>query len=410
MKRVEELKRKRAKLIEDARALVSASKTDTLSSEDEARYNTMFADIDKLGAEIKREEDLIEEERALADAYDKAADSTPGGSGGKKETPEEERKLIIMDQFRGFLRSGRLDAEFVSDCEQRALSVGLDTEGGVLMPHEFVGNLIQAIDDMVFIQRRATNHNIQGFGSLGAPSLDNDPADADWTTELATGSEDSTMSFGKRKLTPSPIAKRIKVSTDLLRGVPSVEALIMARLAYKFGITREKAFLTGSGSGQPLGVFTAHANGISTDRDVSTGNAATSMKFDGLIEAKYSVKEGYHRNASWIFHRDGVKQLVKLKDGEGQYIWRTSVDVGRPDTLMGAPVDMSEYAPNTYTSGLYAGMYGDFSYYWIVNSMSMVIQRLNELYAETNQVGFIGRDAADGMPVLEEAFARVKLG
>ena len=39
----------------------------------------------------------------------------------------------------------------------------------------------------------------------------------------------------------------------------------------------------------------------------------------------------------------------------------------------------------------------------------MQIQRLVELYAATNQVGFIGRMELDGMPVLEEAFVRVKL-
>ncbi len=37
----------------------------------------------------------------------------------------------------------------------------------------------------------------------------------------------------------------------------------------------------------------------------------------------------------------------------------------------------------------------------------MTIQRLAELYAATNQVGFIARKETDGMPVLEEAFARL---
>ena len=32
-----------------------------------------------------------------------------------------------------------------------------------------------------------------------------------------------------------------------------------------------------------------------------------------------------------------------------------------------------------------------------------------ELYAESNQVGFIGRLECDGAPTLAEAFARVKL-
>jgi hypothetical protein len=39
----------------------------------------------------------------------------------------------------------------------------------------------------------------------------------------------------------------------------------------------------------------------------------------------------------------------------------------------------------------------------------MEVQRLEELYAATSQVGFIGRLESDGMPVLEEAFSRVKL-
>jgi len=102
--------------------------------------------------------------------------------------------------------------------------------------------------------------------------------------------------------------------------------------------------------------------------------------------------------------------ITKLKDGQGQYIWRQSVRDGEPDSLLGLPIVMSEWAPNTFTTGQYAGLLGDFRNYWIADALSMQIQRLNELYAETNQVGFIGRLETDGAPVLEEAFVRVKLG
>ena len=70
---------------------------------------------------------------------------------------------------------------------------------------------------------------------------------------------------------------------------------------------------------------------------------------------------------------------------------------------------MSEYAPNTFTSALYVGIIGDFSNYWIADAIDLEIQRLVELYAETNQTGIIGRASADGAPVLEEAFVRVAL-
>ena len=83
---------------------------------------------------------------------------------------------------------------------------------------------------------------------------------------------------------------------------------------------------------------------------------------------------------------------------------------GEPDRLLNLPVMMSEYAPSTLTASQYVGALGDFSNYWIADALDMQIQRLVELYAETNQTGFIGRMESDGMPVLAEAFVRVKLG
>jgi HK97 family phage major capsid protein len=187
------------------------------------------------------------------------------------------------------------------------------------------------------------------------------------------------------------------------------ERIVMDRLAYKFGVTQEKGFLTGTGVNQALGIFTASNDGITTARDVSTGNTTTSVTFDGLTNAKYSLKGQYWSRSDWMFHRDVLSQVAKLKDGEGQYLWRESVRDGEPDRLLGRPVMMSEFCPNTLTTGQYVGILGDFSNYWIVDALDLQIKRLNELYAETDQVGFIGRLSTDGMPVLAESFARVKL-
>jgi HK97 family phage major capsid protein len=63
-------------------------------------------------------------------------------------------------------------------------------------------------------------------------------------------------------------------------------------------------------------VFTPSASGISTGRDVSTGNTSTAIGFDGLIEAKFSIKSQYWRNATWLFHRDAIKGISKLKNDD----------------------------------------------------------------------------------------------
>jgi len=405
MSLINELKKQRAAKIDEGRKVVDLAETEkrAMSGEENATYDAIFTDINKLNDSIERAEKQLDLERSVAgtvadDAEDRQDDSNT-------DTCE----ALLLEASRSFLTGGRIDAR-VAD-EWRALQAGSDTEGGYLvMPEQLANQLIKAVDDEVFIRGLATKFQVPKAQSLGAPSLDNDPADADWTTELQTGSEDSDMSFGKRKLEPHAFAKRVKISNELLRsGMLNPEQLVLSRLAYKFGITEEKAFLLGSGAGQPLGLFTASADGISTNRDVSTDNTTTALTFSGLLEAFYSVKSAYQKNGSWLFHRDAIKMIAKLKDGNGQYIWRASVVEGRPDTIQSRPVHSSEYVPNTFTSGLYVGMYGDFSNYWIADAMDLQIQRLTELYAETNQTGFIGRASADGMPVLEEAFARITL-
>jgi len=295
--------------------------------------------------------------------------------------------------------------------EKRALQGDADIYGGyIVTPEQFVLGLIKALDASVFVRQRATKFTVATAASLGQASLDNDPADPAWTAEIGSISEDSTMSFGKRELHPHALAKLIKVAEKLLRLTANgAESLVRERLQYKFEVTEESAFLTGSGAQQPLGLFTASDNGISTSYDVSTDNTTTAFTADGLINCKFTVKSKYWPNCSWIFHQDAVKMLRQLKDGEGQYIWHEGLLVDEPDILLGKPIDISEFAPNTFTNGLYVGLFGDLSYYHIADALDMRVQRLNELYAATNQVGFIGRKETDGMPVLGEAFARVTL-
>lgn len=403
--KINELREKRAAAVKQMREYLERAETDKrdMNDEEKTAYDKAFADVESLRVKIEQEERQIELEREMASQAASKEDQK------RKKDPDPDDPAAIHQ--RAFSKYCSRGVGALTADEVRALENTDDSAGGYLKPDEqFVASLIKAIDDMVFIRSRATVYQVRNADSLGVPSLENDPADSDWTTELLTGSEDSTMDFGKRKLTPNPIAKLIKVSNTLLqRSVIPAESLVRDRLAYKFAISMEKAFLTGTGASQPLGVFTASSDGISTSRDVSTGNSTSAMTFDGLINTKYSLKGQYWSQADWMFHRDGLKQITKLKDGDGQYLWRQSVREGEPDSLLGRPVMMSEYAPNTFTTGLYVGMLGDFSQYWIADALSLGVQRLVELYAATNQVGFIGRLESDGMPVLEEAFARVKL-
>jgi HK97 family phage major capsid protein len=396
-----------------------------LTAEEQANYDKGFTEQDELRQTIERAERQQELDAELATAVDQDGGvEARGGRGAEgdredrrresEECPAEYRGNAALERAWEQRGSRQYNADFrrfLQTGEIRSLSAGTDSEGGyTVVPMQFADGLLKAIDNLVFIRQRATKDRVERAEKLGILTLEADPADADWTSELLTGNEDSSMAFGRREMEPHPLAKRIKVSNKLMRqSSRGIEGIVMQRLAYKNGVSQEKAFLTGDGSGKPLGVFTASASGIPSSRDVSTSNTATAVTMDGLISAKFALKAGYLANAVWMFHRDAVAMISKLKDSNNQYLWQPSTQVGQPDRLLGVPVIMSEYAPNTFTAGLYAGIIGDFSYYHIADALDMQIQRLTELYAETNQTGFISRLETDGQPTLGEAFARVTL-
>lgn len=405
---IRELMEKRARLVGQARAILDKAESEKreLTTEERSQWDHTMEEAQRLGKQIDMEQRQAAAEAELNQPAHDVPRPQPGATGDQRSANPRESEEY-RSAFNSFLRGGMQN---LSAVEHRALQADLGASGGYLVaPTQFVNNLIQALDNAVYIRQWATTFQVPNAQSLGAPSLEADPADPTWTAEIATGSEDGTMSFGKRELSPKPLAKRIKISNKLLRMVPSTEALVNARLAYKFGVTHEANFLTGAGANGPLGVFTASNDGIPTTRDVSTGNTQTEITMDGLINAKFTLKGQYWPKARWLFHRDAVKMISKLKDGEGQYMWQPSVQMDAPDMLLGRPVFMSEYVPNTFTTQLYVGIFGDFSYYWIADALDMQVQRLVELYAETNQLGLIGRMESDGMPVLSEAFVRVKL-
>lgn len=404
--RLKALREKRAKIVADMRAIkdaADAAKRD-VTDEERQKCDEMFAAQGKLGKDIEDEEKLIEAERSLAQIQAENERSRAKGGDTSKDAVETRK----MAAFRKFLASGERS---LNEQELRDLTAGSPTEGGFLRsPQAFVMEIIKAIDDAVFIRGLARKFMITGPESLGVPVLDTDVSDADWTTELQTGNKDTSLKVAKRELRPNPVAKLIKVSKKLMRSSAfPVEQLVRERLAYKFGVTLEKAYLTGDGDKKPLGLFVASSEGITTARDVATGNTTTAVTYNNAIAVKFKLKQAYWSKARWLMHRDVVKAFSLLTDEHGQYIWRESLRGGEPDTLLGLPITMSEFAPSTLTTSAYIGMLGDFSHYWIADALDLQIQALRELFAVDNQDGFIGRMETDGAPILEEAFVRMQM-
>ncbi|MHB1651397.1 MAG: phage major capsid protein [Desulfitobacteriaceae bacterium] len=400
MKNTIELKQKRATIITQARAFLDKAEEEKrdLTAEEENSYNVAMADVEKLSKEIEREERQI----ALERGHGKLEELDKGDLGGEDRALTE-KKAEIRTAFSKGMRSGNF-------AEYRDLQMTSATQSGYLVaPEELVATLIKDLDNFFFIRQYARKFTIAGTQSLGFPKRTARASRAVRGSELAAPNSDTQLAFGKREFRPKWMTAEILVSKPLLQNAAiDPEQIVRAELAYAFGQTQEQEFMTGNGAEEALGLFVPSALGISTLRDVP--NVGLVLKLDSLIDAKFNIKQQYWGNMKWIFHRDAMRQIVKIKDGDGQYIWRQSIIDSEPDRLLGLPFLMSEYAPNDFSgAGKYVGVLGDLSQYWIADSLDMEIQALFELYARTNQVDFIARAANDGMPVLEESFSRIVL-
>lgn len=420
-----EMRTQRATLVGQARVILKKSGDENrdLSPEESQEYDRIMADVDGLKVKIDRAERVEAAEADLESPVERRGAPVSRGGDGAQEAADAGR---VRSAYRHWLRSGEVRQEFRAEQERlsreyRDTVISTDSKGGYLVaPVMITADVVRIVQDMVFIRQlceaAGSVTTVTGAKKLGVRKMVTHMADADWTTEVAAVTEDTTMALDRRDLEPHILTKLAKVSEYTLELAADAETIVRDELAYKFGVTEEKAFTTGNGVGKPLGVFTASVDGISTARDVAA-SSATAFTADNLIDLKYSLKAAYRNDPScaWIVSREFVKRARKLKvasttgGNDQEYIWQPGLTGGQPDRILDIKYHESEFAPATYTTGLYVAVLGCFRYYRIAQVGAMLVKRLDELYAATNEVGFKGRRWVDGAPILEEAFARLKL-
>lgn len=305
---------------------------------------------------------------------------------------------------------------------RNALRSDDEEQGGYLITSEqFMEGLLKEVDDRVFVQSLARVLIVRDARSLGIRKRTAKANSIQKGSELRdiTGTFDTSLRFGKRVLTPYYFTGGIQVSNDFLRmSTLDGEQIVRSEMALDMAEYNEGQFLYGNGIEGPLGVMIAHAEGIPTTRDITSRNAdwlgsetpapTTAYTFTTLARAKFGLKLQYRNRARWMFHRDHIAFINTIRDLNGQYMFQMSRQAGEPDRLMGLPCDESEWMPNTFTTGTYAGILACWEHYLIVYGLELEVRRLNEIAARTNQVEFHYRYKMDANVDLEEAFVRIK--
>ena len=390
MKKILELREKRAKAWEAAKAFLDSKRggDGLLSAEDTAAYEKMEQEVVDLGKEIER----LERQAAIDAELNKPV-SEPITNKPNNNPDGEEKKGRATDRYKKTFWNAMRRKNFYD--VENALQVGTDSEGGYLVPDEFEHTLVEALEEENFFRSIATVIQTSS-GDRKIPVVAT-KGTASWIDEEGAYPE-SDDSFGQVSIGAYKVATMLKVSDELLNdSVFDLEAYISKEFGRRIGAKEEEAFFTGDGKGKPTGIFNA-AGGASDG--VTT--AAAGITFDDVMDLFYAVKSPYRKKAVWVLNDTTVKALRKLKDNNGNYIWQPSVQAGQPDMILNRPYHTSAYVPEV-AAGAKVMAFGDFSYYWIADRQGRSFKRLNELFAANGQVGFLASQRVDGKLILSEA-------
>ena len=388
-----ELRNKRAQKLAAAKAFLESNRNAEgfLSEEDDTVYARMETEITNLGNEIARMERLEEMDAKLSQPVSAPITEKPAA-----QEKADAKKGRASDAYKKAFWAHTRHSDHATPEMKNSLREGSDAEGGYLVPDEFERTLVRGLNESAIIRSHA--HVFTTSSGLHKISVVASHGSAAWIDEEGAYPE-SDETFGQVQLDAHKVGTIIKVSEEPLNDSAfDLESYINAEFVRRIGDKEEEAFLIGNGVNKPTGLLNS-VGGAEVGVTAASANAITA---DELIDLQHSLKSGYRRKAVWIMNDATISAIRKLKDGNSQYIWQPGIKEGAPDMLFNQKVLMSNYMPLIGT-GNKVILYGDYSYYWLAEREGRTLERLNELYAVTDQVGFKMTERLDGRLILPEA-------
>lgn len=396
------LQEQKGRIIAEQRSVIDKADSDGnrgFTAEERSQFDkhdSDIADIDRKAGALQRQEAEL---RSVAEAAEKV-------EAEKRSTvSKEDVETAKTAAFESYLRYG-INALSVDEkrslgnqltttdaINQRDLGTATGSAGGYTIPRAFSNEFDTAL---------------KAFGGMltaGRTWTTGDGAPVDWPTfddtankgrilgenvDATTGSTD--VSFGQKTLGAYTYTSDvIKVSNQLVNdSYFGLTTLIAESMATRLGRIQNDHLTTGTGTAQPQGAVVGAAT--------VTGAGATAITFDNLIDLIHSVDPSYRSapGAALMFNDSTLAAIRKLKDSYGQYIWTMgNVIAGIPNQVLGFNYTINQSMASIATAQKSVA-FGDFKRYIIRQVQGVLIRRLEERYAEYNQVGFVGFMRMDG--------------
>lgn len=391
-KALHELRQELSSKVEEKRGIVEKAEKENrnLSDEEKTKFDNIDKDVKQLREREERLHSIVMEEMENREKYVEE----------KENRMSEDEKHDLAQRkskaFRNFLLYGSsgLNEEERGllkpyNSEERAQST-TGSAGGYTIPEGFSNELEVAMKSFggIFqagrVQPTATGNDIPW------PTI-NDTANVGAILGENTSFGSSTdASFGVVTLKAFKYSsKPVLISNELLQDSAfNLEQYIAQMLVDRiYRAFNAHATATGDGTAQPKALIADTIEGVEA--------AAGAISYDDLIDLQHSVDISYRGQASWMMHDSTLKTLRKLKDSTGLPIYQENLRVGEPATLLGKPIiinnDMEEVGASKKTI-----TFGNHNKYLIRQVSSIGVKRLNERYADLDQVAFVMFQRLDG--------------
>jgi HK97 family phage major capsid protein len=399
------MREERAKLVIEARKVIDQAEAEgnrPLTGEENQKWERLMGEVDSLAEKISTSEKREATSKAEAELSKSYRKTSPTVHNTRKEGNRSEamRSWFLRGANKGCSAEAIDNAAACGiDLSSRWMNVSLRSEqralaNGTLNIPDFGQGFDRALKAFGGAKNHVKNWQTANGVTVNVPTVDD-------TSNMAT----IVAEAGSIPITPDPTfssvalgafkysTRAIQVSLELLQdSVIPLESLLTDLLAERLGRAVNNHITVGTGSGQPNGLCPR----ASTSSVVVGGTVASpTFSVDNLLDLIASVDPAYRGNSKFMMNDAIAFRFRKLKDSTGQYLWQPSVIAGQPDRLCGYEVFINQDMPALAVNARVV-LFGDYGRYIWREVSDLQFYRLDELYAISGQVGFMGLYRADG--------------
>ena len=388
--KINQLRAQRSELAREVRNLLDQNPGTKWAAEHQAAYDAKCSEIERIDAEIGREE------RAAELAADQRFDDAVADAAKARE--KAARPVTAPESvFDAFVRGGErgLTAE-QAQVFRNTMSTTTGSEGGYTVPATIAAELIEALKAFGGMRQAAESFTTSTGNDLSYPSTDG-TAETGELIAQNTIATDLDMSFGTVALNVYKFgSKVITIPIELLQdSIIDVVGLVRRRTAERIGRAINTYCTTGTGTSQPRGIVT----GASSGKVGTTGQTLTVI-YDDLVDLEHSVDPEYRKlGCKWMMNDASVKVIRKLKDSQNRPLFVPAYEggfKGAPAELMGYPIvinqDVAVMAANAKSI-----LFGKLDTYKIRDAMQVSLFRFDDsAFMKKGQVGFLAWARAGG--------------